>query len=360
MSDISFSIVCPTYQGENNLIALIACLDANFKNLSQFPEIIFIIDNSSDSSQILLEEFEGKNPEKKITIHKNTTNLGPAQSRNIGVQMASGTVILFLDDDCRPKPNWYLEITSAWRSAEEIIQGIGGYVVPTELESFNGRYCSTFSPIKPWPLIPSKISLPQRVKQYYKTPSPISQGVSYLAGANMSFRKDAFVKVGGFSPKLRIAEDISICMNLRSTFGDDCLRVFESLTMPHNFSGDFKTMVRRSYRYGNGSGKNFSRGNGSFSFNPGPILILSFLLLFLTCHLILGASIRDALSRSLVFFPLEILFYAFFVTRDKSALPRFFIQRIKLGLAFLVSETANSVGFISGLRFLFAVYREYS
>ena len=239
--------------------------------------------------------------------------------------------------------------------------GVGGYVIPSEINSFNQKFCARFSPLRPVAMDFETLNVGARLMKYYAKSVQTNMFAEYLVGANMSFRKSALSKVGFFPAEIRFGGDDSyICRLMRAEYGDRCLSVLDTLEMKHEFPKSFKDSLRRSYRYGNGSGKNFSRGNGSFSFNPGPILILSFLLLFLTCHLILGASIRDALSRSLVFFPLEILFYAFFVTRDKSALPRFFIQRIKLGLAFLVSETANSVGFISGLRFPFGDYREYS
>ena len=74
MSGLSFSVVCPTYQGEKNLPALLTCLENNFRENTDVPELIFIIDNSSDESQALLEEFRKSYPDKKIEILRNLSN----------------------------------------------------------------------------------------------------------------------------------------------------------------------------------------------------------------------------------------------------------------------------------------------
>jgi len=358
MSALSFSIVCPTYEGEKKLAALIDCLESNFENVTNYPEIIFVIDNSSDSSKDLLDKYKKKHPEKEIIIHYNETNLGPAESRNIGVKLSSGEIILFLDDDCRPTPTWYTDFSSAWSQAASIIQGIGGFVIPTEQETFNGKYCAAFSPIKPWPLIPDNISVLKKIKNYYYTPNPVTRGVAYLAGANMSFRKAAFTKVGGFTPSLRIAEDIAICKSLRNACGDNCLAVIDRLSIPHEFTESFMSTVHRSYRYGLGSGKNYWSGNGAFSLNPGPVLVAGLLVLSVFFASIVTSSTTESLVYLGVFLLFELLFYALLVTRDNSLISIPLGRRFTLGFAFLICEFANHIGFVSGTRFLFSSRRK--
>jgi glycosyltransferase involved in cell wall biosynthesis len=355
MSRLSFSVVCPTYQGEKNLPALFNCLENNFSKNTDAPELIFVIDNSSDNSHTLLEEFSNGHPDKKIEIHSNQKNLGPAESRNIGVELASGEIILFLDDDCRPNPHWYRDFSAAWNSAASQIQGIGGFVVPTELETFNGQYCSVFQPIRPWPLVPEKISFFQKLKNYYQTPNLATHGVAYLAGANMSFRRKAFLNIGGFSPSLRIAEDITICHGLREANGNDCLSVSEELLMPHEFTKSFKKTVHRSFAYGLGSGKNFWDRKGAFSINPGPGLILAFLFLFFIVSSIASNSLGHVLVYSFIFLILEILFYSLLVTQIKVKFSTSLPKRVKFGFAFLMCEMANTLGFISALRYVFRI-----
>ena len=347
MSGASYSIICPTFEGEKKLPALIECLEANIKTVEAFPEIIFVVDASSDSSIAVLTHFQESHPNMKMTIHENSVNLGPAQSRNVGVQIASGEIILFLDDDCRPSPTWYLDLDSAWKSVSAKTMGIGSVIIPSELNSFNGRYSSVFSPIKPWPLMPREVSLVRRIKNYYWTPNPKIHGAAYLSGASMSFRNEAFTKVGGFSPSLRISEDIEICEKMRKLYGDNCLEVVDTYTMFHDFSDKFSSTLKRSYRYGLGSGKNFWRGVGSLSFNPGPLLIFTVFVALLASSAISGEfteSLTPIASLSLL---LVVFSYSLFVTWGKAPQRLPLIERPKFGLAFLLSELANTLGFFS-------------
>ena len=347
MSGASYSIICPTFEGEKKLPALIECLEANIKTVEAFPEIIFVVDASSDSSIAVLTHFQESHPNMKMTIHENSVNLGPAQSRNVGVQIASGEIILFLDDDCRPSPTWYLDLDSAWKSVSAKTMGIGSVIIPSELNSFNGRYSSVFSPIKPWPLMPREVSLVRRIKNYYWTPNPIFHGAAYLSGASMSFRNEAFTKVGGFSPSLRISEDIEICEKMRKLYGDNCLAVVDTYSMPHDFSDKFGSTLRRSYRYGLGSGKNFWRGEGGFSFNPGPLLICVFFLAFLAVCEAGGISAENFPLIASITLLIVIFSYSLFVTGGRPRQSLRLIERPKFGLAFLLCELANTLGFFS-------------
>jgi glycosyltransferase involved in cell wall biosynthesis len=296
---------------------------------------------------VVLTDFQNAHPEIRIVVHINSINLGPAQSRNIGVQMATGSVILFLDDDCRPMPHWYSDLGAAWESVPLTVMGIGSFIVPSELNSFNGQFCLIFSPIKPWPIIPGNLSLVRRIKNYYRTPNPVSLGPAYLSGASMSFRKEAFTKVGGFSPSLRISEDIDICQKLRTQFGDKSLVIIDTYSMPHDFSNNFLNTLKRSFSYGQGSGKNFWRGDGGLSFNPGPLLILALISLFLVIYSLSGASVKNLpLIASLLLLSL-IFFYSLLVTGGHASDRLRLFERLKFGLAFLLCECANTLGFFS-------------
>jgi hypothetical protein len=174
----------------------------------------------------------------------------------------------------------------------------------------------------------------------------------------MSFRKEAFMKVGGFTPSLRIAEDIAICKSLRNAYGDTCLAVIDRLSIPHEFTESFMNTVHRSYRYGLGSGKNYRSGNGAFSFNPGPVLVVGLPVIVPIFSSIINTSKSEILLYQGVFSLIILYFYALFVTRKNSVKSISFARRIKLGFAFLICEFANNIGFVSGTRFLLSSRRK--
>ena len=91
------SIIIPVYNVEEYLHV---CINSVLKQTYDDFEIICIDDASTDSSLKILEYFAQK--DSRIKIIKNETNKGLGPSRNIGIEVAKGKYILFLDSD-----DWY-------------------------------------------------------------------------------------------------------------------------------------------------------------------------------------------------------------------------------------------------------------
>ncbi|CVK16281.1 Glycosyl transferase family 2 [Apibacter mensalis] len=88
------SIIIPTYNVEKYIEQGIdSLLNQTYSNL----EILIIDDCSTDNTPAILEKKYTKN--KKIKIIEKSENLGPANSRNIGIQQAHGKYIALLDGD---------------------------------------------------------------------------------------------------------------------------------------------------------------------------------------------------------------------------------------------------------------------
>ena len=359
MSGLSFSIVCPTYEGEKKLAGLIASLEENLKNSTVDPEIIFVIDGSTDKSIAVLENFAKINSSKKIKLIQNAANLGISESRNIGITASENEIIAFLDDDCRPSYNWLTSLAKHWQEVPNETVGIGGFVVPSEINSFNQEFCAVLAPLRPMPLNPKPVNLFQRIKKYYAKPDTTIKHAEYLVGANMSFRKSSLIEVGLFSSEIRFGgDDLDICQSLRNRYGNNCLSIFTTLEMKHEFPRRYGDSLRRSHRYGLGSGKNYWSGNGRLSINPGPALILGLLFVFATASWIVTKPYQQIVPYSLSFFLLEMLLYSFFVMQGGLNSSISSLKRIKFGFAFLICEFANNIGFISGTRFLFSSRRK--
>ena len=60
-------------------------------------EMIIIDDNSSDEGIQIIEDYIKKDP--RIKLLKNESNLGPAKTRNKGLEIAQGRYICFIDSD---------------------------------------------------------------------------------------------------------------------------------------------------------------------------------------------------------------------------------------------------------------------
>ena len=349
MSKPSLSVICATYKGAEKLPGLIKCLSTNLEKAQDFVEVIFVIDGSEDSSSAIIKKFAKDFPSTRIVCERNKSNLGASASRNIGVSLADSEIIAFVDDDCRPTPTWMLDLISIWKVALKQTLGLGGVVNSFDPITFNQKYCQASTPLRPYRLKGGKENVLKRLFSYYSQSINQKAHAEYFAGCNMTFRRSAFVKVGGFDPSMKWGgEDAFICSQIRRKFGPKSLVIDPELIMPHEYSLKLSGSLWRSYAYGRSSGRN-SRITGSApSFNPGPSLILLLGLVFIATSAVLY---RDFLSLQnillTVFF--EISLYVIFLNYRKIIICRSTVSKFLFSLIFLFCETANTFGFLVGI-----------
>lgn len=107
--ELKFSVIIPVYNADKYLRA---CLDSVLAQSYPHWEIIAIDDCSSDGSVELVKEYT-KDP--RIKLVTNSKNQGPGKLRNMGIGLAEGDWILFLDSD-----DWY---------EKELLKKLAGIVV---------------------------------------------------------------------------------------------------------------------------------------------------------------------------------------------------------------------------------------
>lgn len=90
------SIIIPVYNAENYIIR---CLDSIRNQTYKNYEVIIIDDESKDNSWNLLSEYAADNQPINFRIFKNEINRGPSITRNIGMDLATGDYIFFMDID---------------------------------------------------------------------------------------------------------------------------------------------------------------------------------------------------------------------------------------------------------------------
>lgn len=157
------------------------------------PEVIVVEDGSEKTSRSIVEKYEQK-------LHINycfKKNSGPGDSRNYGMERASGDYFILLDSDCI-LPKDYLSIIET-ALEEDYVDAFGG---PDEAhESF-----SSWQKAINYSMTSLLTTGGLRNKE---TPSKKFQ----LRSFNMGLSKKAFALTGGFS-KQRIGEDIDLNFKL--------------------------------------------------------------------------------------------------------------------------------------------------
>lgn len=142
-------------------------------------QIVLVIDHEAE----LLEEVRGLWPDLKIV--ENSERKGLSGARNSGVAAATGEVVAFLDDDAIAGPDWLEHLAAAY--AHPKVLGAGGTVRPRWLEGKPAWFPPEFD----WVVGCTHSGMPQELEP-----------VRNLVGANMSFRRQPLLDVGGFSHEL--------------------------------------------------------------------------------------------------------------------------------------------------------------
>ena len=93
MSTLSFSIIVPVYNDENNLKR---CLDSIISQVFSDFECLLIDDGSTDSSPVICDVYAEKDSRIRV-FHKN--NEGISKTRQFGINNATGRFTVFVDSD---------------------------------------------------------------------------------------------------------------------------------------------------------------------------------------------------------------------------------------------------------------------
>ena len=123
------SIIIPVYNVEKYLNR---CLDSIMAQDFEDFEVVCVNDCSPDSSDIILEDYAKRYPNKLYVIN-NPENLGQGRSRINGLNNSTGEYVMFIDSDDYIKTNYVRTFVEAIEKEHcELV--IGGYVRDIEGE----------------------------------------------------------------------------------------------------------------------------------------------------------------------------------------------------------------------------------
>lgn len=146
MENIKISVIVPIYNTEKFLRK---CIESILNQTLQEIEIILINDGSTDNSHNICLEYAEKYPEKIRYI--NNKNIGCSATRNLGIELAKGEYIAFVDSDDYIEKTMYEEL---WNEKEKnesdivvcgmtyinIVEKTEKISVPKSIKSYNDYF----------------------------------------------------------------------------------------------------------------------------------------------------------------------------------------------------------------------------
>lgn len=161
------SIIIPVFNGGNYIMDCLKSLKDQTIPGSAY-EIIVVDDGSTDHTAEAVKGFDVKYFYQK--------NQGPAAARNLGVKMAKGDIVLFIDADCRATKNWIEEMV--WPFKDPEIVGVKG-VYKTGQRELVARFVQV------------------EYENKYERMKKIKY-IDFIDTYSAGFRKEIFLQYGGF------------------------------------------------------------------------------------------------------------------------------------------------------------------
>ena len=169
-------VVCAFTQAR--WVQLQRAVDSLHAQTRPVQQVLVVIDHDEP----LYERAQAELPARVV---RNAEAQGLSGARNTGVGLVDADVVAFLDDDAYAEPDWLRRLLEPYQ--ERDVLAVGGGVVA----AFDSARPAFLPPEFDWVVGCSYTGLPTARAQ-----------VRNLIGANMSFRREVFERVGGFQHSL--------------------------------------------------------------------------------------------------------------------------------------------------------------
>jgi GT2 family glycosyltransferase len=215
------SVVVCSYNGSRTIGE---CLDSLARLEYPDYEVIVVDDGSTDRTAPIARQYD-----VRLT---RSVNRGLSAARNSGLELATGEIVAYIDDDAHADPHWLTHLAATFLTTDHV--GVGGPNVPPPGDG------EVAHAVAGAPGGPVHVLLSDREAEH-------------LPGCNMAFRKSALEAIGGFDPRFRTAgDDVDVCWRLRDrgwTLGFNAAAL-----VWHHRRGSVKTYWRQQMGYGRAEG----------------------------------------------------------------------------------------------------------
>ena len=167
-------------------------------------EVIVVDNGSQDGSRDIVSKFQAI--DRRVSLVRNSSNLGFCIANNIGASQAKGDYLLFLNNDITVEPNWLRELVNVVARDNSIGAAQPKMLMmdePTIIHS-TGGYLTQYGTLY------NRGAL-DRDRETFVAQSE----VLVATGAALLVRRDTFFRVGKFDPRFFIySEELDLCWRI--------------------------------------------------------------------------------------------------------------------------------------------------
>ena len=226
-------MIIPTRAGTGPLRT---CLGALAHAFPPDAEAIVVSDGGSADLERLLEDFVERLRLRCIHVPPG----GPGYARNRGLAIARGEIVVFTDDDCRPRPGW-IEALAARVSFTPPLAA-GGV-------TFNGLVANPYADAAQ--VVLDLVARHER---------DCCGEVRFFPANNCAFPAAALRQLGGFDESFRTAEDRELLRRWRAAGHGTVLAT--NAVVDHEANPDLMGYLRKFYGYGRGAARFHATSSG--------------------------------------------------------------------------------------------------
>jgi glycosyltransferase involved in cell wall biosynthesis len=193
LSDVSptallpkISVIIPIYNGIDDLADLLQCLRSQSYPRDRV-EFLIVDNNSNDGTWEQLQASEDISALREVDIQSSYA------ARNRGIQAATGEILAFTDADCRPQPQWLMELVAGF--GDPHVGLVIGEIQALSGDSLLERYADRQETLS------QKHTIANAFCPYGQT-------------ANLAIRASVFPEVDLFRPYLTTGGDADICWRI--------------------------------------------------------------------------------------------------------------------------------------------------
>lgn len=200
------SIVIPSL---NRGDMLMRCINAVLSQESTHEMELVVAIDGDDCGRVSTQLKEDIGDRADVQVNASQNRRGSPRAKNDGASLATGDIIVFLDDDTEPERDWLNRLIDAYVPG---VVGVGGSELKPRGPGLMRRAWFALSGQSV-----GAISASGRVVSNFGPRKGAPFEVDCLPGCNMSFRRNAFIEVAGFDSSYggnAYREETDLCMRI--------------------------------------------------------------------------------------------------------------------------------------------------